>query len=171
MPKKKAAVISPAKATPIVRRLVTINSPDRFDALDEKVGRSFVDHLTGLQFARTAKKGQLTLEGARNYVAELNAKKHLGHSDWRLPQRAELAALVADGKRSPATYDALAQDTQSSSYYWTDTPVPGYEDYFFVVDFGNGDVSNRHRSYRRWVRPVRSLSPSGQSSALGGAQA
>ena len=42
-------------------------------------------------------------------------------------------------------------------------PVPGNEDYFFVVNFNNGNVNNNHRDNHNWVRPVRSLSPAPSS--------
>lgn len=69
-------------------------------------GKTMVDHLTGLMWTRSntplAECGwqfadgtgdQKTWEEALAYVACLNEKAYLGHSDWRMPNRWEMRSL------------------------------------------------------------------------------
>jgi hypothetical protein len=160
-----------AVAAPIAlpqRRLVSILSPDRFDLLGADGSvlpagstdyAAFVDHLTGTVFGRTLAE-RLDQADAAEACDKLEL---LGFTDWRVPTRAELAPLIADGASEPATYAAIAPDTDDEWSYWTSSPVPGVEDYYFVVHFDGGDVYSSHRDNHRWVRPVRSLAlPSGQ---------
>lgn len=72
-------------------------------------GTTMVDRLTGLMWARSitpvAECGwqsfgtrgdteQKTWAEALEYVACLNRRSHLGHSDWRMPNRVEMLSLV-----------------------------------------------------------------------------
>ena len=150
---------------------------------------AFVDHLTGTVFGRTLAErldqadaaeacDKLELLGFTDWRVPTRAElapliadaaeacdklELLGFTDWRVPTRAELAPLIADGASEPATYAAIAPDTDDEWSYWTSSPVPGVEDYYFVVHFDGGDVYSSHRDNHRWVRPVRSLAlPSGQ---------
>jgi len=117
------------------------------------------DNLLLREYGRTLPK-QLTIAEAAKACAKLDIA---GHTDWHHATREELLPLIKDGASKPATLPQIAADTKFDDWYWTSTPVPGYEGYFFVVDFGGGDVSYGRRDNHRWVRPVRSLSPAPSS--------
>ena len=148
-----APSISPAKAA---SGLVQIGNDLMALSPGEGEVAGYIDYRTGLMWGPTL--GQLNHADAKRSCEEYRL---FGYKNWRMPTRKEQYSLVEDGRRDPCS-SPLILDMKSSSYYWTDTPVPGNEDYFFVVDFSLGFVNNGHRLYRHWVRPVRSLSPSGQ---------
>lgn len=76
-------------------------------------GRSrFVDHAdgtiadaaTGLTWTKADSGRGLNWQEALAWVAELNASRHLGHDDWRLPNAKELQSIV-DYTRAPDAAD------------------------------------------------------------------
>ena len=119
---------------------------------------AFVDGDTGLMWGPTL--GEYTKADADARVREFRL---FDYTDWRLPTRKELFSLVVDGRCNPCCDPAIVD--MKSEGYWSASPVPGNEDFFFVVYFHDGGfVYNLRRDDRRWVRPVRSLAlPSGQS--------
>lgn len=114
------------------------------------------DNATGLIWPVEFSAKRLTFAEAERYVAELNAKKHCGFDDWRLPTRVELLTLVDDTRCDPAI-DTDAFPGTPSEYLWTGTDYAGAKkNYAWVVHFhcGSSDIGYRYdASYR--VRAVR----------------
>jgi hypothetical protein len=103
---------------------------------------TITDKATGLMWSKEDSKRGLNFAEAEAWIKELNAKKHLGFSDWRLPTCKELHSIV-DYTRSPtATQSAainalfsvstITNEAGEKDYpcYWTSTahgtvPRPG----------------------------------------------
>ena len=120
----------------------------------------FVDHgdgtitdlATGLMWSQDDSGYGMDWEGALAYVQNLNARNHLGYSDWTLPNAKELQSIV-DYKRSPDTTDSAAIDPVFNAtaitneagnldwgFYWTGTThasARGGQDAVYLA-FGRG---------------------------------
>jgi len=71
----------------------------------------------------------------------------LGHDDWRLPTRIELAALVDDSRHEPAIDTSLFPGALPR-WHWTSTPCAWSSASAWYVYFGNGHVHyDRRHSY------------------------
>ncbi|MDD5092620.1 MAG: DUF1566 domain-containing protein, partial [Candidatus Wallbacteria bacterium] len=93
-------------------------------------------------------------EAQKKYVASLNAAKHGGFSDWRMPNRDELRSIVDYGKLNPAIDTWYFPGTQVAFYWCSDT----YEmqPYFgWGIFFGLGSGIAYGKSSKRHVRAVR----------------
>ncbi len=82
-----------------------------------------------------------------------------GHDDWRLPNIKELLSIVDRSRHNPAI-DTSSNGFQnySSNFYWSSTTYvfPGWTDYAWVLDLGNGYSSSYgSKSYNNYVRCVR----------------
>ncbi len=78
----------------------------------------------------------------------------LGHEDWRLPTRAELAGLIDDTRHEPAI-DTAAFPRVKSRWHWTSTPAAWSSSAAWLVSFHLGDVSHLPRSYDGFALAVR----------------
>lgn len=67
------------------------------------------DSATGLVWSKTDSGKGMNWQEALAWAQERNAQKHLGQSDWRLPNAKELQSIV-DYSRSPETSDSAAID-------------------------------------------------------------
>lgn len=78
----------------------------------------------------------------------------VGHSDWRLPTREELASLVMDG-REPAACTEAFPNCPASPFWSSSIGSPGGQHYAWSINFSNGDIgrSFSHRAFS--VRLVR----------------
>ena len=122
-----------------------------------------LDNVTGLMWPVEFSSKRLTFAEGEKYIAELNANKHCGYSDWRLPTRAELLTLVDDTRCDPAI-DTDAFPGTPSEYFWTGTDYAGdKKNYAWVVYFHYGHSYLHHRDGNYRVRAVRG--PARQSSA------
>lgn len=70
---------------------------------------TITDRATGLTWSQADSGKGLNWEQALAWVQRMNAAKHLGHDDWRLPSVKELQSLV-DYTRSPDTSKSPAID-------------------------------------------------------------
>jgi len=131
----------------------------------ENADRTVTDTLTGLVWTRegnapgpaacnpgTRKNGQ----GALDHVHCLNANRYLGRSDWRLPNRNELASLINHGQPDSAEWlntqgfsDVQAGGYWSSSTYVT-TPWNAWG-----VNMHDGAVTSFARKHDINIWPVR----------------
>src|SRR5262249_20190524 len=106
------------------------------------------------------------------WVAQLNAAKFAGHSDWRVPNVKELQDLVDYTAANPAiapafhganwgwcgrSAEAACACTQSS-HYWSSTtsPASGAPGGAWAVYFANGAVFSNTQDATYYVRAVRS---------------
>lgn len=100
-----------------------------------------------------------TWQGALNAVADLNeGGGFAGHTDWRLPNKNELASIVEESCWSPAINAAVFPDAESGTW-WSSSPRAGGTTEVlnaWRVDFQRGDVGTDLRSFTGGrVRPVR----------------
>ncbi len=98
---------------------------------------TITDKLTGLMWMENAGTpsiglctgGSKTWQEALEYVACLNSLNHLGHSDWRLPNRKEFESITDFSKFNPILPDkhpfinvhSLPAPAPGPDYYWTST--------------------------------------------------
>lgn len=91
------------------------------------------DRATGLMWSQADSGRGMNWEAALAWVQAANAKKHLGHNDWRLPSAKELQSIV-DYSRCPDTTSSPAIDPllhctpianeigqPDYPFYWTST--------------------------------------------------
>jgi hypothetical protein len=124
-------------------------------ALEAEHG-TLVDRASGLAWKRCS-EGQRWIDGACNGLAlphrydEAQAMAELarfgGHADWRLPDRVELAAVVAH----PAWFG------DPTLRYWSATRIAHGTDGAFVVGAGGEEVASLHEGHA--VRLVRRVQP------------
>jgi hypothetical protein len=90
---------------------------------------------------------------AEEAIAEMNAMKISGRTDWRLPTIDELGSIVEHRCFKPAI-DLQAFPYSPESGFWTATASPGVRPRAMVIHFLNGNpyVANKEQHWR--VRPV-----------------
>ncbi|MGR4894991.1 DUF1566 domain-containing protein [Stenotrophomonas sp. LARHCG68] len=118
---------------------------------------ALIDHNTGLMWSveslgstEDADDGS-SQEACSKRCSELRL---LGHADWRLPTRSELAALVDDTRHEPAIDTALFPRVKSR-WHWTSTTCAWSSASAWYVDFSLGLVGYGHRSYDGFALAVR----------------
>ncbi len=81
------------------------------------------DRLTGLAWSRDANPAgyPLTWTEALAAIASLNDKRHLGATDWRLPNRIELRSLMDYETRKPALPAGHPFEKVFLGWYWSST--------------------------------------------------
>jgi hypothetical protein len=125
---------------------------------------TITDQVTGLMWEKHSSDGSIH-DGTNTYsfadavavkIAALNAEPFAGHSDWRLPNRNELATLINLGTLSPATYpdfnttcDPGCTVTEcnctGTTIYWTSTSVHNTPDYGWYVHFSEGRFAEQQK--------------------------
>ena len=92
-----------------------------------------------------------------DFINELNTAQFGGYDDWRLPTVKELSTIVDSSIPYPGpTINTAYFPNTVSSYYWSSTTYAGSPDYAWGVYFYSGYVYRYGKSYRRYVRAVRS---------------
>ena len=76
-----------------------------------------------------------------------------GYDDWRLPNINELKTIVNYSVVNPAIASIFVNTT--SEYYWSSTTKSSYKAYAWSVDFYDGTVLTRAKSFLYNVRCVR----------------
>ncbi|MCU1193512.1 DUF1566 domain-containing protein [Stenotrophomonas maltophilia] len=104
-----------------------------------------IDHATGLMWAVKSigddDDDPMSQAGCEKACSELRL---LGHDDWRLPTRSELAALVDDTRHEPAIDSSLFPGVLPR-WHWTSTPCAWSSASAWSVDFSGGNVYSFHR--------------------------
>ena len=79
------------------------------------------------------------------YKNSVNTSALCGYTDWRMPTKDELSAILASSG-SPLIDTTWFPNTQAS-YYWSSSPYVGNSNYAWVVNFYNGYVDGYLRGY------------------------
>ncbi len=105
------------------------------------------DTETGLVWQKTYVSGK-TWQQALAYCENLT---YAGYSDWRLPDKNELASLVNYGKHNPAS----DFPDMPSAFFWSSTTHVYDTGYASRVNFLSGLVNGTHKPFSNYVRCVR----------------
>lgn len=128
------------------------------------------DNLTGLIWSReanplsarsvgTGSGGEITWQKALDEIKQLNTKKYLGNSDWRLPNLNELASLVHQGEPVQSLWLGRQGFTSITSVrYWSSSSVAREANLARSVHMEDGVVGASNKSDIALVWPVRSVS-------------
>jgi hypothetical protein len=137
-------------ASPAERKTNTARFIDNNDG-------TVTDNTTGLMWSKdNVGNGELNHAAATKACADL---KLAGHSNWRLPTRAELLTLVDDTRHQPAI-DVGAFPSCKSGWYWSSTAAARNAACAWLVNFDGGYAGSGSRGYKAFVRAVRV--PAGQ---------
>ena len=94
--------------------------------------------------------------GTYTYDAAVALKRSFaGHSDWRLPNIAELHTIVERENVDPAINTDMFPNTPNA-WYWSSSPVASNSGYAWIVGFGNGYGAWDSKNGNYYVRLVRS---------------
>lgn len=120
-------------------------------------GEVVCDRLTDLIWTRDASPGELpmTWREALDFVVRLNCDCHLGHNDWRLPNRRELRSLVSHQTRRPALSEDHPFINVFPGWYWTSTSAaisPAHA-WYVNMDGARMFYGGKDQSFLAW--PVR----------------
>ena len=77
-----------------------------------------------------------------------------GYSDWRLPNKNELASIVEEACFNPSINTSVFPNAPASSV-WSSSPYAGGSDGAWHVHFGGGGVVNGGKTHLGHVRLVR----------------
>lgn len=91
----------------------------------------------------------------QNALGAAQSHNFAGHSDWRLPNKNELASLVEQRCVSPAINSKIFPSTPTGGSFWSSSPYAGYSGGAWYVDFLDGDVNGGSKGYNGQVRLVR----------------
>ena len=94
----------------------------------------------------------LQWQAACNYCDDLELA---GYTDWRIPDRRELFSIVDFGKYNPSIDTNYFLGTKSCGY-WSGSTHANYTDCAWHVLFNDGHVVYDYKTYRTYVRCVRS---------------
>ena len=122
--------------TVICKRRIT-TGPRFSDTGDATV----IDHFSGLMWTRNADKGNGKVDWAQA-IAGAAACTDGGFTDWRLPNRHELASLIDLGKYNPALPAGHPFIGVQPSYYWTSSTPANNENHAWLVHFYIGFVTH-----------------------------
>jgi hypothetical protein len=111
-----------------------------------------LDLTTDLTWQQSGSPDHLTFEQAQNYVKELNAKKHAGFNDWRLPTLEEAMSLMEPKKHGELYLDPIFDRKQ----WWIWTGDKESAGRAWCVYFRFGYCSHPDIGYDTYVRAVRS---------------
>ncbi len=125
---------------------------DRATITDNKNNNTWLRCPVGMTWGGSSCEGislKYTWTEAVVVVDELNANKHEGRSDWRLPTVEELTTVVERRCFKPAI-DLKAFPYSPESGFWTDTTVGGVQPRAWVVHFLNGNqyIANKNQTWR-----------------------
>jgi len=131
----------------------------------ENADQTLTDRLTGLVWSKegkapgpavcnpgTTKNGP----GALDHVDCLNANRYLGKSDWRLPNRNELASLVNHGQPDTAAWlNTQGFSNVQAGSYWSSSTYVSTPWNAWAINMHDGAVTSCARKHAIDVWPVR----------------
>jgi hypothetical protein len=112
------------------------------------------DKLSGLMWTRNADKANGTADWEQA-VSGAGACKDGGFTDWRLPNRNELASLIDLGKFNPALPEGHPFTGVQPSYYWTSTTFANNGDHAWIIHFFTGFITHDDKGGTHYVWYVR----------------
>lgn len=116
------------------------------------------DGLSGAGCA-TGSAQAYTWQAALNRVAAVNQTGFAGFTDWRLPNRNELASIVNDANSNPALdttrFVGFPQVGGVTPNFWTSTPYAGDATKAWSVGFKDGEVAFSDVANSRYILLVR----------------
>ena len=126
---------------------------DRFQAR----GGLVRDRLTGLSWSRDANPAgfPLTWAEALDYADALNRDGHLGHDDWRVPNRRELRSLISFRDKKPALPGGYPFTNIFLGWHWTSTSAAINPAYAWYVHLEGGRMFFGRKTQNYLVWPVR----------------
>lgn len=102
-----------------------------------------IDYKTSLMWQQSG-SSNMTYEGAKKYIEQLNREQFAGYSDWRLPTLEEAMSLMEPKKNKDGLYiDAVFDKTQR--WIWTADSYSASA--AWVVDFYGGGCRYYHVGY------------------------
>ena len=107
------------------------------------------DSTTGLMWQKAYPTSTYTWSGALNYCKNLT---YAGYSDWRVPNKNELAALL-DYSKTSAPYSSFPG--MNSSYFWSTSTQSNGTSNAWTVYFGDGTINTYGKSNGNYVMCVR----------------
>lgn len=160
-----AALSAAAECNTLLRRTFdssAVIAEDNGVAVDTKTGLMWMRCSLGYQWQNgncvrdESKAAEFTWPDAIKAAAA--AKSFAGYSDWRLPNRKELASIVEAACFDPAIDLSLFPATEAKGY-WTSSPNNFNPYSAWGVNFINGDHVSTSRENLFAVRMVRSVKP------------
>lgn len=82
----------------------------------------------------------------QNALGAAQSHSFAGHSDWRLPNKNELASIVERRCASPAINSMVFPNTPRISRFWSSSPSANYYASAWYVDFDIGNVNGNSRN-------------------------
>jgi hypothetical protein len=135
---------------------------------------TITDDRTGLMWEKLSDDGSIHDKDALHTwsnafavkIAGLNTMAFAGHTDWRLPNVAELQSIVSYGAANPAVSPAfntacvpactvLTCSCTRFDLHWTSTSYQNFQQYAWFVHFADGDLSSNFKTNTVPVRAVR----------------
>lgn len=134
---------------------------------------TITDDVTGLTWEKLSDDGTIhdwdatyNWDAAFTKIASLNSAVFANHSDWRLPDRAELETLSVanlDHPATPAAFNsacapgctATTCNCTKSNFYWSSTTYNPSTAMAWVIGFAVGNTNSYNKSSLYYVRAVR----------------
>jgi len=101
-----------------------------------------VDRATGLMWARDGNAAGCGngLSGIWTVSSNIDVLVFAGFSDWRMPNRFELASIIEHAGAAPLIWDVFT-NTKVDKPYWSSTAYSLLTDNYYYVDFATGYVN------------------------------
>ncbi|HZV82067.1 MAG TPA: DUF1566 domain-containing protein [Geobacteraceae bacterium] len=133
--------------------------------------QTVTDKLTGLSWTKDANliknrdssisvTGEVTWQGALDYVKKLNSENYLGHNDWRLPNIKELSSLIHRGQADQVAWlTGQGFSNVQNDIYWSSNGLDGMLSALaWYVNIKNSWImygSDNSKNSSNYVWPVR----------------
>nr|WP_275284988.1 DUF1566 domain-containing protein [Thiospirillum jenense] len=142
---------------------LTANNPDNVYTIN--ANGTVLDTRTGLMWKRCTEgntwnaatngcSGEPTTFDWSNALSLAEASTWANYTDWRLPNRKELASLIENCRIDQAINDTVFPNTHNS-YYWSSSPSADYETMSWQIHFADGTTDSGVRLGANVVRLVR----------------
>lgn len=118
------------------------------------------DRATGLTWAKADSGAVLNWQQALAWVQQQNARKHLGHGDWRLPNIKELQSIVDYSRAPDATGSAAIDPVFSCTRIANEGGQPDFPYYWSSTTHANARGGNA-AMYVAFGRALGWMTPSG----------